>query len=307
MTEANPASPRRTGMIALMDSAVVPNEKLPMLDVVFDRLVRTLSTSMRNFTSENIEISIRRVTSMRFSDFINEVSLPGFLSVVRAEQWDNFALFAVDGALSYAVIDTLLGGRRYRGTSNGAPRPFTPIETKLIEDMVRIVADDLSASFAPLTDVNFAIDRMETNPTFASIAQPSNICAVATIDMKMEDKGGTFQLLLPYSTIEPIREMLIQRFMGEKFGRDGIWEAHLAREIRRTSITVSAVLGERQMRLGDIMKFEVGQNLPLFVGEEEEIDLRAGNVKLASCTIGRYGDNVAVKITKTHPSKETAQ
>lgn len=302
-----PVSDRRVGLKALVDSAVVSHEKLPMLDVVFDRFVRTLSTSMRNFTSDNIEITIQRVTAMRLSDFLADITPPSLISVVHSPQWDNYSLFTVDAKLAYTVLDALLGGRRYGAQLEATTRAFTTIETQLIEKMLNIVSEDLSAAFAPLTDVSFTIDRMETNPTFASIVQPSNICAVATVSMKMGQHGGALQVLLPYATIEPIREMLIQRFMGEKFGRDGIWEAHLANEIRKTNITVSAVIGEKQMRLGDVMDFSIGQTLPLSVGKDEPIDLRAGAVKLASCTIGRIGENMAVKVTETASRKEEAQ
>ena len=63
----------------------------------------------------------------------------------------------------------------------------------------------------------------------------------------MEDRGGRIELLLPYATLEPIRKMLLQQFMGEKFGRDNIWEGHLATELWTTQLDVRAVLDEQQV------------------------------------------------------------
>lgn len=297
-------APQKTGIRALVDSAVVSHERLPMLEVVIDRFVRTLTTSMRNFTSDNIEISIERVYSARFSDFIQEITSPSLLSVVHAPQWENYALFTVDAPLAYAVVDALLGGRRYPGKSVKPARSFTSIETRLISNMLTIAATDLGTAFQPLTNVEFNIDRIESNPMFAAIVQPGNICAVATINLKMEKHGGRFSLLLPYVTIEPIREMLVQRFMGEKFGNDGAWEEHLGKEIRRTSLQIEAVLGEKVVRLGEVMNFCVGQVLPFALGKNDPIDVRASGVQLGTATIGRRGKNIAIKLASTEGAKE---
>lgn len=295
----------RTGIRALVDSAVVMHERLPMLDVVLDRFVRNLTPSMRNFTSDNIEITIERVTSRRFSDFMSGLSAPTLLSVVHVPQWDNYGLLTVDSHLSYAIVDALLGGRRYGKAAQGKARVLTQIEQALINDMLALVVKDLSAAFEPIAQVDFHISRTETNPLFAAIVQPSNNCAVAEISMKMDEHSGTLSILLPYATIEPVREILLQRFMGEKFGQDSIWEQHLGKEIRRTKIPVNAVLGERQMRLGEVMNFKVGQVLAFSIGENDPIDLRAGGVQLARGTMGRIGKNKAILVTETEGSKKS--
>ena len=295
---------QRTGIRALVDSAVVTNERLPMLEVVFDRFVRALTTSMRNFTSDNIEISIERVFAARFSEFIQDVTAPSLLSVVHTPQWDNYALFVVDAPLTYAVVDALLGGRRYQGQQTKLSRSFTQIETRLISKMLGLAAEDLSKAFAPLTHIEFKNDRLETNPLFAAIVQPTNVCAIATINLKMEDHGGTFSIVLPYVTIEPIRELLLQRFVGEKFGHDGIWEDHLVKEIRQTSVQIEAVLGEKVMRLGEVMNFQVGQVLSFALGKNDPIDVRSGGVQLGQATIGRMGKSIAIKVASTEASKD---
>jgi hypothetical protein len=101
-----------SGIRAIIDSAMVSYERLPMLEIVFDRLVRLMTTSLRNFTSDNVEVSLDRITSVRFGDYLNSIPLPAILSVFKAEEWDNFGLFTVDSSLIYSIIDVLLGGRR---------------------------------------------------------------------------------------------------------------------------------------------------------------------------------------------------
>ena len=98
-----------SGIRAIIDLAMVSYERLPMLEIVFDRLVRLMTTSLRNFTSDNVEVSLDRITSVRFGDYMNSIPLPAVLSVFKAEEWDNFGLATVDSSLIYSMIDVLLG------------------------------------------------------------------------------------------------------------------------------------------------------------------------------------------------------
>ena len=149
----------------------------------------------------------------------------------RAEEWDNFGLITVDSTLAYSIIDVLLGGRRASTAVRIDGRPYSTIETSLVRRMLEVVLADTEQAFEPLSPVNFNIDRLETNPRFASISRPANAAILIQLRIDMEDRGGSIEILLPYATIEPIRELLLQSFMGEKFGRDPIWEDHLATEI----------------------------------------------------------------------------
>src|SRR3546814_56938 len=122
-------------------------------------------------------------------------------------------------------------------------RPYTTIERNLVERMVNVVLSDLSAAFDPLSPVTFRFDRLETNPRFATIARPANAAVLARLRIDMEDRGGRLELMLPYATLEPVRELLLQMFMGEKFGRDSIWETHLANELWNTDVELDAEIG----------------------------------------------------------------
>ncbi len=228
---------------------MVSYERLPMLEIVFDRLVRLMTTSLRNFTSDNVEVSLDRITSVRFGDYLNSIPLPAILAVFKAEEWDNFGLMTVNSGLIYSIIDVLLGGRRGQTAVRVEGRPYTTIESNLVKRMIEVVLADAELAFKPLSPVKFNIDRMETNPRFAAISRPANAAILVRLRIDMEDRGGELELLLPYATIEPIREVLLQMFMGEKFGRDPIWEGHLATEIGQAEIAVDAVLYEAKLPL----------------------------------------------------------
>jgi flagellar motor switch protein FliM len=269
-----------------------------MLEIVFDRLVRLMSTTLRNFTSDNVDVSIDGIVSLRFGDYLNSVPLPAMLGVTRADEWDNYGLAVVDSALIYSVVDVLLGGRRGTAAMRIEGRPYTTIERTLVERLVSVVLDDLTAAFEPLCPVHFRFERLEVNPRFAVISRPSNACVLVRLRVDMEDRGGKLEILLPYATLEPVRELLLQQFMGEKFGRDSIWETHLAEELRHTDIGLDVVLDEQMMPLSSVLNLKVGDQIALGVPPGAPVRLRCGDVPLFEGEMGRKGQRLAVKIDR---------
>ncbi|HCK83083.1 MAG TPA: flagellar motor switch protein FliM [Hyphomonadaceae bacterium] len=295
---AEEAADNKSGVRAIINSALVSYERLPMLEIVFDRLVRLMTTSLRNFTSDNVEVSLDQITSVRFGDYLNSIPLPAIIAVFRAEQLDNFGLAAVDSNLIYSIVDVLLGGRRGAASTRVEGRPYTTIERMLVTRMIEVVLADARQAFAPLTDVTFTLDRIETNPRFAAIARPPNAAIVVKLRIDMEDRGGRLELLLPYATLEPIRKMLLQQFMGEKFGRDNIWEGHLASELWATQLEVRALLDEMSRPLRDVLDLKVGETLMLDAPPDSPVILKCGDVELARGNVGRMGHSLAVRLDK---------
>jgi flagellar motor switch protein FliM len=288
----------RTGMQKIISSGLVSYERLPMLEIVFDRLVRIMSTSLRNFTSDNVEVGIDNMVSLRFGDYLNAVQLPAMLAVFKADEWDNYGLMVVDSAMIYSIVDVLLGGRRGTAAMRIEGRPYTTIERTLVERLIVVVLADLSASFDPLCPVTFRFERLEVNPRFATISRLSNAAVLARLRIDMEDRGGKLELLLPYATLEPVRELLLQQFMGEKFGRDSIWETHLAEELWNTEVELDVVLDEQSMRLGDIIDLKPGSKILLNTGPDAAVRIRCGSVQMFEGKIGRRKNRIAVRIER---------
>ena len=284
------------GMHKILNAGLVAFERLPMLEIVFDRLVRIMSTSLRNFTSDNVDVSIDNIVSLRFGDYLNGIALPAMIAVFKAEEWNNYGLMVVDSALIYSIVDVLLGGRRGTAAMRIEGRPYTTIERTLVERLIGVVLTDLIASFEPVCPVNFRFERLEVNPRFATISRLSNAAVLARLRVDMEDRGGRLELLLPYATLEPVRELLLQQFMGEKFGRDSIWEVHLAEEIWDTEIELDAVLDEQLMPLSTILALQPGSRIMLNTRAGSPVRLRCGNVHLFDAQVGRRKHNVAVRI-----------
>ena len=285
-----------SGVMALINSAMVNYERLPMLDIVFDRLVRLMSTSLRNLTSDNVEVSLDQVSTVRFGDYMNAIPLPAMLSVFKAEEWDDNGLLVTDSALIYSIVDVLLGGRKGTAAVRVEGRPYTTIESKLVEKMVSVALADLSSAFDPLSPVSFNLDRVETNPRFATITQSGNACVLARLRVDMGDRGGRVEILIPYATLEPIRELLLQMFMGEKFGRDSIWENHLTEELYKTDVQLQAILGERAVPLGELLNWKVGTKVMFPTRTEDHLEMRCGHFPMFTGPVGQKQDSIAVQI-----------
>ncbi|MGE3769721.1 MAG: flagellar motor switch protein FliM [Bdellovibrionales bacterium] len=296
-----------SGIMAIINSALVNYERLPMLEIVFDRLVRVMSTSLRNFTSDNVEVSLDQMTAVRFGDYLNSIPLPAMIAIFKAEEWDNYGLLTVDSAMIYSIVDVLLGGRRGTAAMRVEGRPYTTIERSLVERLLHVILADMNSAFDPLSAVTFRFDRLETNPRFATIARPQNAALLVKLRVDMEDRGGRVEIVIPYATLEPVRELLLQQFMGEKFGRDTIWESHLANEMLETDMSINAVLDEVTIGLRDVLNWKPGSQIKLNVKPDDIIEMRSGEETLFRGRMGQRNGHIAVRVEEEtlHQKKES--
>jgi flagellar motor switch protein FliM len=291
-------NPGNAGILAILDKALSGFEKMPMLELVFDRLIRMLAASLRNFTSEMAEVTLVSITSLRFDDYINSIPLPALLTIFRAVEWENFGILTIDSSLIYSTVDVLLGGRRAGRPVRIEGRPYTTIEQDIVKRMAEIILADTGQAFEAISPVTLQFERMEITPRFATITRPNNPALLVRMRVDMEERGGDIEILFPHVTLEPIREMLLQIFMGEKFGHDASWERHFSKEVRQTEVEMEIVLDEKDISLGDVLQFKIGNTLLLDRSPDDEVLVKCGGVTVTTGKAGRMGDNVAVSISE---------
>lgn len=291
---------QKTGIDILLNTKNAKYERLPMLEVIFDRLTRYMTKSIRGITYENIEVTMGKIESMKFSNYLESIEKSGLVAVIKAEELGGFILLRLNYDLVMFFIEVMLGGHKENSSkyTYSTEKRFSTLELKLIERLVEVILADLSSAFDPITYINFSFDRIETNSKFATITRDSN--AVIKIEMKMtiESKVATLDFVIPYATIEPIREILLQMFFGEKLGKDNIWELHLITELLETETKIDAVLKELKMPLKDILSWKPGDTFELNVPEDPDIEIRAGNIPLFYGKIGRILNNISVQIDR---------
>ncbi len=285
-----------TGIEALVNGRVTRHQRMPLLEACFERLVRTLTESLRQFTSESIELSLTETTSIRFGDYLEAMPLPAMISVFKAVEWDDYGLVTINSPLIYAIIDVLLGGRRISTSPAIEGRSFTKIESMLIHRLIVLILKELSIAVEPLSKVEFCHERLESNPSLAAIAHPASTAILVKIDVDMDDRGGRIEILIPYATLEPIQHVIQQMFMGEKFGRDTVWGTHWASEMLLIDAELEVSLGEQMIAVNDLVNLKVGSTLQLRTRPNDLVTLRFGHVPLLRGKIGRLGDNMAIQI-----------
>lgn len=288
----------QSGIDALVHAPTVPYERIPMLEAVFDRLVKLLRISARKITSDIVEVRLDRITSLRFGQYLDSISLPSLIGVTKAQPWNNFGLVTVDSSLVYALIDVVFGGNANLSPPVMDGRSFSSIEMNMLRRFFEAVLDDTKEAFSSISPVDFVLDHFETNPRFASITQPQNIVALATFKVELGTLQGFFDIVLPFVTLEPIREALSLSYVGDRLGQDDVWQHHLVSEVSRSEVNLTAVLHEEKLPLGRVLKLAVGDTLMFDIGPEAPVMLRCANVPVTAGQMGRAGSHVAVKLTQ---------
>jgi flagellar motor switch protein FliM len=287
-------------IIDILNGDQTYQEKLPMLEIVFDRLVRYLSTSLRNFTSDNAEVSCTSIKTIKFSDYLNSVELPCMLGVFKASELENQGLLVLDGVFVTSMVDILLGGRKSPNKLQKIDnRPYTSIERNLLQRLILLILSDFTISFEPVSKINFTFERLETNPKFAIISREKNTVVVASLNVDMDERGGKIEIILPYPTIEPIRDILLQNFMGEKFGSDLVWENYITDHLWEADITLEATIDHSQLPLYEVMNWKVGTHIDLETSQETPIKLFCDKTPIFTGYMGKKDGHIAIKIEES--------
>jgi len=292
-----PAVSRRDGIRALIETDVADHQRLPMLEVVCDRMLRSFATSMRQLTADPMEVSLAGVTGGRFGDLMNRAALPAMFGVFRIEPWGSHGVLAIEPALIYAAVDALLGGKPAGAPPRVDGRAFTSIETGLVGKLMEQVLTDFGIAFAQVAPISVRLERIETSPRFAFIAGPSIVTAHCQFRIDMEGRGGRFSLLLPSTTLEPVRDALTQRFVGERTANgDGGWAAEIEREVRRLPLQLQAVIGRRTLTLSELGRLGVGDHLRLEPEPGGQAVLMHDGAPLARALPGRRNGMAALRL-----------
>lgn len=289
----------RVGLRALIDTDVADHQRLPMLEVISDRMLRSFATSMRQLSADPMEVSLVSVSGGRFGDIMNRAALPAMFGVFRIDPWGSYGVLAIEPALIYSSVDALLGGRHAAGAPPRVEgRAFTSIETSLVGRLMEQVLTDFGSAFAQVAAITPKLERIETSPRFASIVGPSIVTAHCQFRVDMNGRGGRFSLLLPSTTLEPVREALMQRFAGER-GGSGLksWAPDIEREMRRLPVRLNAIVGRRTMTISELQGLEVGAHLRLEPEPGNLALLAHGGVPLARAMMGRKNGMAALRLT----------
>jgi len=266
--------------------------RMPTLEMINERFGRLLRTSIYNLLRRAPVISVGSVQIVKFADYVRTLHLPTSLNLVRFAPLRGTGLVILDPKLVFALVDLFFGGKGRHAKIEG--RDFTPIETQIIDSLLRSAFANIHEAWAHVADLTIEKIGSEMNPHFANIVSPSEIVVVTRFGVELDGSGGDFHIAMPYAMIEPLREVLDSGMQSDRVEQDDRWSQTLKHEVGDAPIEVRALLGHTTLTLSDLMKMKVGDVLSTdFAGS---LTLLAEDIPMFRGSYGLSHGQQAVKI-----------
>jgi flagellar motor switch protein FliM len=301
-TEAEPTA--GTVEEEIIQRATLSYERLPMLEVVFDRFALALGTALKNHVGTPAEVRLKSFDYMTTGEALKALPAPQLVAVTSVEPWEGNIALVIDPALLFTTLELMLGGRT-APRSGWEPRSFTSIERRIGKQLADVILRRLSDSFDHVTAATFTVDHLESSPQAMVLAPPASSCVRVTMTVVLEDRGGTITFILPGQAMEKVRATLAQAFLGGKLGGDSSWRAQLTESLQDTNIALTAVLHQLRLPLTDVLHWKRGQVLDLGIDASHEVTVTCGDRDMFRAAMGRRKNgSVALRVTEELSEKD---
>ena len=272
--------------------------RLPQLDVIYEKFMRAFRVSLSSALRKIASLNHASTDFLKFGEFINTLPLPTCMSVLRFSTLRGSALFVIESKLAYALVDSFFGGDD-RPYSKVEGKDFTPIEISIIRKVVDLAIQDLEAAWESIHPIECSFVRTEVNPQFVGIVPPTDVVIASAFDVELENANGTITLVIPYSTIEPIKQKLSTGFQVESDQTDKrLWTSIIKEQLLDTELDVKVNLGQSEISLKELMALKEGDVIPLDQDANGEFDVLIQEVKKYKGLYGVYHGSVAMQVTK---------
>lgn len=272
--------------------------RLPQLDVIYEKFMRAFRVSLSSALRKIASINVASTDFLKFGEFVNTLPMPTCMSVLRFAALHGSALFVIESKLAYALVDSFLGGSD-RPYTKIEGKDFTPIELSIIKKVVELGISDLETAWESVCPIGAAFVRTEVNPQFVGIVPPTDVVIASTFDVELENANGTVTLVIPYATIEPIKQRLQSGFQVEADQTDRkLWTAIIREALLETEVNVRVDFGETEIAVNDLVSLKAGDVIPLNQEATGEFDVLIEEVPKYKAFYGIYHGSVAVQITR---------
>ena len=266
--------------------------RMPTLEMINERFARSFRISLFNMLRRSAEISVSGVQMLKFSEYIHSMFVPTSLNIVKIHPLRGSALCVFDPKLVFILVDNYYGGIGRHAKIEG--RDFSATEQRVVHMVLEDAFKDLENAWKPVMQIEFEFSSMEVNPQFANIVSPSEVVVVSTFHIELDGGGGDFQVTIPYSMVEPIRDLLDAGIASDIADKDERWVISLREEIKLAEVDLTCSLTEVKLPLIDILNLKEGDILPITM--PEMVTLRAENIPVLRGKVGESKGNKAVKI-----------
>ena len=269
--------------------------RMPTLELIHERFARYLRIGLFNYMHRNAEVSIGPVKVQKYGEFVRNLVVPTNLNLVLAKPLRGTGLVVFDPNLVFLVVDNMFGGDgRFHSRVEG--RDFTPTEQRIIQGMLNVVFTEYTRAWAPVFKIEMEYVRSEMNSQFANIATPSEIVISASFSLEFGGAQADMHVCLPYSMVEPIRDLLYSTMQSDHLSQDNRWIKLLSRQLQSAEVELVCNLGSAEVTLRDIVNMRVGDVIPIDVPKLLQADVDGSAVLEVS--YGRQGRNYAVRVER---------
>jgi flagellar motor switch protein FliM len=278
--------------------------RMPTMELINERFARYLRIGLFNYMHRGTEISVGPVRVQKYSDFIRNLVVPTNLNLVQIKPLRGTGLVVFDPNLVFLVVDNMFGSDgRFHTRVEG--RDFTATEQRIIMGMLDVVFTEYEKAWKPVFEIDFEYVRSEMNTQFANIATPSEIVIAFTFTIELSGNSAEMHLCLPYSMIEPIRDVLYSTMHSEQAGSDQRWTSMLRKQLLTAEVELVAPLGDTDLPLGEVAKLKVGDIVPIDIGNV--VSVKVDGVPLMNCRYGVNNGQYALKVEKFLAPEEVTE
>jgi flagellar motor switch protein FliM len=278
--------------------------RMPTMELINERFARLFRIGLFNYMHRSAEISVGPIRVQKYSEFIRNLVVPTNLNLVQMKPLRGTALVIFDPNLVFLVVDNLFGGDgRFHTRVEG--RDFTTTEQRIIQGLLNVVFAEYEKSWKPVFAVEFEYVRSEMNTQFANIATPSEIVMAVTFTVEISGNSAELHICLPYSMIEPIRDVLYSTMHSEQVSSDKRWSTLLTRNLKMAEVELRVPLAQTQVTLGDIVNMKVGDVIPLDISDE--VQALVDGVPVMKCRYGLQNNQYALRIERFIAADEAQQ
>ena len=268
--------------------------RMPTLEMINERFARYTRISMFNMLRRSADVAVGGVQVMKFGEYVHSLYVPTSLNLVKIKPLRGTALFILDAKLVFKLVDNFFGGDGRHAKIEG--REFTPTELRVVRMVLEQAFIDLKEAWQAIMEVNFEYINSEVNPAMANIVGPSEAVVVSTFHIELDGGGGDLHVTMPYSMIEPVREMLDAGFQSDLDDQDERWVKALREDLLDVDVPLSATVARRQLRLRDILHMQPGDVIPVEL--PDELIMRANGVPSFKVKLGSHKGNLALQVVE---------
>ncbi len=277
--------------------------RMPTMELINERFARYFRIGLFNYMHRSTEISVGPVRVQKYSDFIRNLVVPTNLNLIQMKPLRGTGLVVFDPNLVFLVVDNMFGSDgRFHTRVEG--RDFTPTEQRIIQGLLNVFFAEYEKAWKPVYEVEFEYIRSEMNTQFANIATPSEIVVAFTFTIELSGNSAEMHLCLPYSMIEPIRDVLYSTMHSEQAGSDQRWTSLLRKQLGAAEVELVARLGESKITLGDVAKLKTGDVVPISI--TDLVTVTVDGIPLMDCQYGINNGQYALKVGQFIAPEESA-